>query len=56
MHLVLFALISLTLSSNIAVTPVLYLGALLVRNGFGARHFWLNPFRRFVSFLFGNHE
>jgi hypothetical protein len=41
--------------SKVAITPVLYL-ALSIRSGFGARHFWLNPFRRFVSFLFGNHE
>jgi hypothetical protein len=42
-------------TSKVAVTPVLYL-ALSIRSGFGARHFWLNPFRRFVSFLFGNHQ
>src|SRR6266550_520915 len=35
--------------SKVAITPVLYL-ALSIRSGFGARHFWLNPFRRFVSF------
>jgi hypothetical protein len=36
MHLIFLALISLTLSSKVAVTPVLYLGA-IIPSGFGAR-------------------
>jgi len=42
--------------SKFAVTPVLYLGAINQKRLWCSRHFWLNPFRRFVSFLFGNHE